>query len=1049
VKSFRVYGLTCVLMLAAVAARATTIILPSDEQLIAKSTFIADATVLSSTPIDRNGTIWTETVLEVSHALKGELPQRVTVRGLGGILDDRITRIFGAPEFVAGERVLVFLEADPRGDYRVVDLMVGKFSEGLTGNGQRLWLREHLESEVHLLDAQLEPIATKNVQRQAVAFETFVRDRVAGRKGERNYGVENPVLAPKDDETRERGRFESNFTLISAPSVYRWFRFGSGQGAQWYSSGTQPGYANGGVGEIATAMKAWTGYSSANINYTYNGGRSGTSSGFGSPDGTNDVLLNDPFDDIAGSWNRSSGGVVGLGGFNGVSSRQTWTATFAADAAHPAGAQSAWNITEGNLTIQDGVSPSAGISSSRLAEIIAHEFGHTLGFGHSPEGNALMYASVTGIGPSLRADDQLAARWLYPNGSGAPPTPPPPPAVPGAPGNLRATVSGNNLDLAWDDYASNETGFAVYLASGSGSFSKRADLGANVRTARLSSLASGSYRAYVVAVNAAGSSSQSNTIGATIATSPVASFSMTPQTGTAGVTTFTFYDESTGGVVSRRWDFGDGGSSTNIVATRLYAASGQYTVTLTVTGAGGVQSSTSKSINVGGAIAPYRALVSVATYGGGVGGTSWRTELNLFNAGSQGASISLVFLPTAGGDVVSRSLYLAPRQLATYANALADLFDIPSGAGALGIEATSAGTTADLRVSSRTFTTGQLGTYGQAVPQVEAEDLEKTLYITGMATNASYRTNVGLVNRGGSAMSATLTLYARNGQALSTKTISIPANSFQQSPLAAYFPEVNGGSQDGLTMRIVAASNAAISGYASVVDNLSQDPIYMQARPAQSGGTLTIPVVGRSAGANNTFWRSDVTIYNPNAGTMNLTLRHAGVTKSLALGGNDTTVIADVLSQQFGLASGTGALQLSWSSAIGPVVTSRTYTTAAQGGTYGQSIDPVASFSRRTFVPGLRNDGSYRSNIGFVNGGAETETFSVVLLSPSGNELARSNMTLAAGQQTQTAVSSLFPNAPLQAGFTLQMEGDANAKLFGYGSMVDNVSGDPVFFAGQ
>jgi len=27
--------------------------------------------------------------------------------------------------------------------------------------------------------------------------------------------------------------------------------------------------------------------------------------------------------------------------------------------------------------------------------------------------------------------------------------------------------------------------------------------------------------------------------------------------------------------------------------------------------------------------------------------------------------------------------------------------------------------------------------------------------------------------------------------------------------------------------------------------------------------------------------------------------------------------------------------------------------------------------------------------------------------------------------------------------------GDANAKLFAYGSMIDNASGDPVFFAGR
>ena len=111
----RVYGVTCVLMLAAVAARATTIVLPSDEQLIAKSPVIVDGTVLSTAPVDRDGAIWTETVIDVARTLKGETDGRITVREIGGTLEDRITKIYGAPEFAAGERVLLFLDVDARG----------------------------------------------------------------------------------------------------------------------------------------------------------------------------------------------------------------------------------------------------------------------------------------------------------------------------------------------------------------------------------------------------------------------------------------------------------------------------------------------------------------------------------------------------------------------------------------------------------------------------------------------------------------------------------------------------------------------------------------------------------------------------------------------------------------------------------------------------------------------------------------------------------------------------------------------------------------------
>ncbi|MFL6246602.1 MAG: PKD domain-containing protein [Thermoanaerobaculia bacterium] len=1110
------------------AAHATTIVLPTDEQLIAKSPLIVDGTVLSTNVVDRDGTLWTDTIVEVSRTIKGTAESTITIREMGGVLGDRITKLFGTPEFKAGEQVLLFLEPNPRGGYRTMDLYVGKFTAGEMRNGQRLWMRDDVSGDVSLLDANFQSLHAKNVQRDAVTFEAFVRERVAGRAGVKNYGIENPILTR--DAVAERG-VSSDFTLIDEPTVYRWFRFASGQAATWYSLGTQTGYTDGGVSELRTAMGAWTGYASASINYSYGGSRTGAMGGLDGPNGVNEVLFNDPLDEIAGTYNRNTGGVVGRGGFNGVSSRQTFTATFTADAAHQAGAVQAWNITEGNLTIQNGVAPTNGVSSKVLAEIVAHEFGHTLGFGHSEDSSALMYATVTGLGPTLRTDDQTAARWLYPNGTGTTPPPPPPPAPPAAPSSLTAQVSGNNIDLSWVDNASNETGHWIYLAVNNGAYSKVAETGANVRTARLSGLGSGSYRIYVAAYNAAGSA-QSNTATATIAAAPVAKFTLTPQTGIAGVTTFTFYDESTGSVASRVWNFGDGGSSGALVTTHMYATPGQYTVTLTVSGAGGSSSvskvilvsastpvtppvnaafnvstqspqtaqnvtftdastgaptawswsfgdgattnvrnpvhayagpgtytvtltasnavssaSASKQITVS-SLVPYRALVSVATYVGGIGGTSWRTELNLFNAGTQGANVSLVFIPTAGGSVVSRSVFLSPRQALTYANALVDLFGISYGAGALGIEATSAGASADLRVSSRTFTTGVTGTYGQAVPDVQPEGLEKTLYITGIAANASFRTNIGVVNRGAAAVNATLTLYSRTGATLSTKTLSIPASSFQQAPLSSFFPEVAGTSQDVLTMRIVAAASDAISAYASVVDNLTQDPIYIQARPAETGGSLTIPVVGRTSGANGTFWRSDVTIFNTSPNAITLTLRYNGAVKSVFIGGSDTAVVDDVMSE-FGLTSSNGALKVEWSSSTGPVVTSRTYTSVATGGTYGQSIDPVAGFASRVFVPGLRNDGSYRSNIGFVNGGSETEFFNVILLSPSGTELARKGVTLTAGQQMQTSVGALFPNVTLPAGFTMQAEGDGNAKLFAYGSMVDNVSGDPVFYAGR
>lgn len=1190
--SIRLIGAAIVVLLASLPLSATTIVLPTDAQLVAKSPVIVEGLVLSSVANARDGRIWTDTEIAVARAIKGSTDATITVRELGGRVDDRLTKIYGAPEFNAGERVLLFLEQSPRGGYRTIDLFVGKLTEAETVEGQRLWVRPD-GNGARLLDAELRPLEQKNVQRDASRFETFIEERVAGRQGRIDYGVEDPVIAK-----RSRWETSANFELIAEP-IYRWTRFDNGQWADWFSIGTQTGYSGGGVQQLQTAMATWTSYTSANIRYAYRGARSGTSTGLDKPNGFNEILFDDPLDEIAGSFDSSTGGTVGIGGFNAIAGRASWTAPFTADPSHSAGAKETWTISEGNLTIQNGVSSANGISSFVLSEILAHEFGHTLGFGHSEDATALMYYTVTGMGPVLRSDDELAARWLYPAGASSTPAPAPPTA-------LTASVSSDDVTLSWNDNSSDETGFRIYRNG-----TARATVGANIRTFIDENVSNGTHSYVVRAYSAAGESSPSGSVEVTVSViappvanfnapsgfvnqpvafqstsagtitsalwefgdgksstglsashtyatagtfavkltvgnaagtssatrnvviypNPAASFSWQPQFPTtndtitfvdssaglpsawawdfgdgttstqqnpskrftaagtklvkltvmrgnlshsitrevnvAAVTsgtpmvaaafeasattvsigsTVSFSDRSTGAPAQWSWSFGDGGTSTLQNPTHTYSAPGTYTVTLTVSNASNSSVAT-REISVSAAT-PFRSLLSVAAQTSGAGGTSWRTELTVFNAGAQGANATLTFLPGAGGSVVTKDIFLAPRQSITYENALRELFGLDNAGGALAVEASSAGTSADLRVSSRTYTPGTIGTYGQSVPDVAAAALEKTLYITGLAAGSEYRTNLGLVNRSDATANATLTLFTSRGAVIATKTLTLPGRTFQQSALSAVFTELGNTSYDVLTLRVTTASASAISAYASVVDNKTQDPVYIQGVPALRGGSAVLPVVGRSPGANGTYWRSDLTVFNPTTTQLSLGLRYRGTTKLLSVGAGDTTVLADVLSM-FGVGSGSGPVQVLWSSSTGPVVTSRTYTSVAGGGTYGQSIEPVAEFAASQFVPGLRNGGTYRTNVGFVNGGAVAETFTVRLLSPSGTEIARTTITLAAGELSQNAVSALFPNISMPTGFAMHIDGAPGAKLFGYASMVDNVSGDPVFFAGR
>ncbi len=1222
-KHFTVYWPACALLLLASAASATTIVLPTDQQLVRKSPVIVEGTVINSLPVLRDGGIWTETRLAVDRTLKGNASGELTIREVGGEIDGRITKVFGTPVFTAGERVMAFLAPTVRGDYQTVDLFVGKFSEQFAANGRRLLVRDDVVADVALYDTSLKPIVSSNVQRDATAFESFVTDRVAGKDGVSSYGVANPVLErdlAKPVSAMGTRVIKPEFTLISEGTVYRWNAFDAGGNAKWYSYGTQSGYSGGGVSEIQTAMNTWNSYTAAKISYVYSGTESGAPGGLSGTNGVNEVLFNDPKGEISGTYNPATGGVVGQGGFNGVSGSMSWTGPFTADASHTTQTYTAYVINEGNLTIQDGVTPQAGISSALLAEIVAHEFGHTLGLGHSTDNTALMYASVTGGGAVLHADDQVAARWLYPSGSSSPP--PPPPTLPAAPTSLVATSSASTITLGWNDVATNETGYRVYMATGNGAFSRLSpDLAAGSRGATVSSLPAATYRFYVVAFNAAGESATSNTASATMGSSVTASFAVSPSAGVAGVTTFvcsdtsagatswvwnfgdggtstqqnpthvyntpgtytiqltasgsggqsfashsvsvsagvaadftfspsnpttqqnvSFTDRSSGSIVGWQWNFGDGSGSSSQSPVRRYSFSGTYSVTLTVSTAGGQASSATRTVTVTTATpgvlpvaaafdstpaspvvrsivsfndrstgsptswqwsfgdgfsstsqnpshayasqgsytvaltvanatssaavshvvsvaAPtaYHSLVPVAAQTNGVGGSVWRTELTLFNGGSEPASGQFTFIHGGGGAVLTRSLFLGVNQSITYANALSDLFGLSTGSGAIAIEASSATSTPAIRITSRTFTTGTTGTYGQAVPSV-SDDGSTTLLLTGLESDANFRTNIGLVNRSPVPVAAGLTLYDANGNVIATTAVTVPENNFQQSSLGSFFPAVNGRSYSALSMRVDSTVANSVSVYGSVIDNRTQDPVYIQAVPAPLGTELTIPAVGRAPGVAGTFWRSDVTIFNPGLTTMSVSLRYLAAGQDNRFAGaqnvtvppSRTVVIADV-AQALGVSSGSGALQVSWSSPTGPIVTSRTYTTADGGGTYGQSIDPVTTFGNDSYVPGLRSDASFRSNVGFVNSSDVQMTVSATLLSDNGSVIGTTQIGLSPRSQVQFAVGALFPaaNNPRAGTLTLLAHTDGAAALFAYGSIVDNASGDPVFYGGR
>ena len=121
---------SCTLILlvtSATIARATTFVRMSVEQLAHRAQLIVRAQCTGSMVESRGGEIWTVTFFEVREVWKGEAPSVARVRLLGGRTSQITSQVAGVPTFRAGEDVVLFLEAEPGGEYSILTWQQGTF----------------------------------------------------------------------------------------------------------------------------------------------------------------------------------------------------------------------------------------------------------------------------------------------------------------------------------------------------------------------------------------------------------------------------------------------------------------------------------------------------------------------------------------------------------------------------------------------------------------------------------------------------------------------------------------------------------------------------------------------------------------------------------------------------------------------------------------------------------------------------------------------------------------------------------------------------------
>jgi len=446
------------------------------------------------------------------------------------------------------------------------------------------------------------------------------------------------------------------------------------------------------------------------------------------------------------------------------------------------------------------------------------------------------------------------------------------------------------------------------------------------------------------------------------------------------------------------------------------------------------------------------AMIPGSAHVSGAEGTAWRSDAVLHNPGSREASAALFFLETGKDNsaTLGEAVAVAPGS----SLALNDLVSKTFGKATSG--AILVASDEPLLITSRTYNDVPTGTFGQFVPGLaltKAVGAGEKARLIQLTRNQHFRTNIGFANATDEPLHVTVELYRADGTALASPAFTIPPWGFYQKTRI-----ITTDVDDAYAVVSSADPGARYFTYASVVDNGSGDPTFVQPVPA-TDGIIVVPAAAHVKGAAGTNWKTDLEIHNPAANEASFSLaallrdqpNPSPPTSRFAIPAGGSLRLVDVLDSVFNF-SGAAALRITPSS-CSLMVTSRTYNDVADG-TYGQFIPGLPKLQGTDTALGARlvqlsqsssgNQG-FRTNLGLTNVKARTTEISIALYDGEGESLGAITQTLAAYEFVQ--LDKIFNRVTSEAvanGYAIVSSDTEGAAFFAYASVVDNRSGDPV-----
>jgi hypothetical protein len=489
---------------------------------------------------------------------------------------------------------------------------------------------------------------------------------------------------------------------------------------------------------------------------------------------------------------------------------------------------------------------------------------------------------------------------------------------------------------------------------------------------------------------------------------------------------------------------------------------------------------------------PANALViPVVTHVNGAAGP-FLSDVRLTNAGTTAAEYQITMTPTqTDGTQTSKitKVTVGDQQTIALNDIVKNFFGYgatqnPQDIGFGSLEIRPLNTSSLLTyAASRTYANTAIGTFGQFIAAVPFTKFatqkvsgvpipgqavpSKQLSLQHVAQSSKFRTNLGIVEGAGEAASGHIRVYDILGNMLKDLPFTLLPGEHRQMNR---FIDVNAGIptlEDGRIEIVVDSPTGAVTAYASVLDNVTTDPLAVMPVDASKVSATRYVIPGMAdipAGQQN--FHSDLRLFN--GGTSDVAIQlafHPGngfagfgtpvLAEPRTIRKGEVLVLDNVLPSLFEKSGTGGSIVVTTNAPSSLVATGRTYTSVEDDGTFGQFIpgltpaEGIGAGDRGQQILQLEESDGFRSNIGLTELSGNSATVRLTLHLPDSKVSASTELTLAPNEFRQLRpIAGLSAGQTYNARLTVEVVG-GTGRVAAYGSVIDNKSKDPTYVPAQ